>query len=297
MSSLDISSTYQLDTVTNRLLDDFPVHCHYREGAIGQNQMHAHRGYELYYCVDGHGMLLVGDRVYSLMPGAFAIMKPHVLHWPRVIGTNPLHRIVLSLDERYVLASFDQTPGIGDCVQALLADPQASSSYWLLSTAKREEIGDILFRLTREVTEKTVYYEAAMFHLLAELFVTLAREHQSSPQNTDESDNLTFHLAERVLRFLAAHYAESIEVSRLHERFNVSRTYMYDHFKQSTGHSLNRYLTLYRINQAKRLLMDTPISVTEIASSVGFGDLSHFFHTFKSETGLTPNAFRKQTGK
>jgi AraC-like DNA-binding protein len=71
---------------------------------------------------------------------------------------------------------------------------------------------------------------------------------------------------------------------------------MYDHFKQATGHSLNRYLTIYRINQAKRLLMDTPLSVTEIASAVGFGDLSHFFHTFKSETGLTPSSFRKQAG-
>ncbi|QJD81734.1 AraC family transcriptional regulator [Cohnella herbarum] len=221
-------------------------------------------------------------------------MKPHVLHWPRVIGTKPLHRIVLSLDERYVLTSFDKTPGIGDCARALLLNPQATSYYWLLSAAKMEEIGDILFRLTREVTERAVYYEAAMFHLLAELFVTLAREHQPGLPDADEPDNLTFHLAERVLRYLAAHYAESIEVSRLHERFNVSRTHMYDHFKQSTGHSLNRYLTLYRINQAKRLLMDTPISVTEIASSVGFGDLSHFFHTFKSETGLTPNEFRKQ---
>jgi AraC-like DNA-binding protein len=42
--------------------------------------------------------------------------------------------------------------------------------------------------------------------------------------------------------------------------------------------------------------MDTPLSVTEIASAVGFGDLSHFFHTFKSETGLTPSSFRKQAG-
>ncbi|QJD81735.1 hypothetical protein [Cohnella herbarum] len=68
MSTRDISSSYRLDTATNRFLDDFPVHCHYREGAMRQNQMHAHRGYELYYCVEGHGMLLVGDRVILSCP-------------------------------------------------------------------------------------------------------------------------------------------------------------------------------------------------------------------------------------
>ncbi|MNH94915.1 HTH-type transcriptional activator RhaS [compost metagenome] len=297
MGPYDISSGFHHDAATNQFLDDFPVHCHFRSGMIGQNQMHAHRGYELYFCLEGHGKLMVGDRVYSLLPGAFVIMKPHVLHWPRVIGTQPLHRVVLSIDERYVLNSFNSVPGIGSCVRALLTEPQCPSSYWLLPTAKVEEIRGILLRLTQEIAEKTAYYEASMFHMLIELFVALAREQLSPPDTVaNEVENNTFHLTDRILRYLTEHYADSIEVSRLHERFNVSRSHMYDHFKQSTGHSLNRYLTLYRINQAKRLLMDTPLSVTEIASAVGFKDLSHFFHTFKMESGLTPNAFRKKTG-
>jgi len=296
MDPRGISSGYQLDAVTNRFLDDFPVHCHFRNGMIGQSEMHAHRGYELYFCLEGNGKLLVADRVYSLLPGAFAIMKPHVLHLARVIGTKPLHRVVLSIDERYALSAFDNSPGIGDCVRALLTEPQPPSSCRLLPAAKAEAIRDVLLRLTRELSDKPLYYEAAIHHLLAELFVALARE-QLSPPAADEADHVTFHLAERILQYLAAHYAESIEVSRLHERFNVSRSHMYDHFKQATGHSLNRYLTIYRINQAKRLLLDTPLSVTEIASAAGFGDLSHFFHTFKSETGRTPNAYRKGTEK
>ncbi|WP_282942610.1 helix-turn-helix domain-containing protein [Paenibacillus sp. RC67] len=52
--------------------------------------------------------------------------------------------------------------------------------------------------------------------------------------------------------------------------------------------------TIPHHSSAKRLLMDTPLSVTEIAAFSGFGDLSHFFHTFKTEAGITPNAFRKQ---
>ncbi|CAH1054576.1 AraC family transcriptional regulator [Paenibacillus pseudetheri] len=292
MGSYDISSDYELDDTTNRFLDNFPVHCHFRDGMIGQSKMHAHRGYELYFCIEGHGKLLVADRMYSLLPGSIAIIKPYVLHWPSVVGTKPLHRVVLSLDERYVQTSFDNSPGISNCVSTLLAEQQP---YWCFSVVKMDKIRELLLQLAREIAEQPAFYEAALHHLLAELFIILARE-QYCPPDRGNSENAAFHLAERILRYLTAHYADSIEVSRLHERFNVSRSHMYDQFKQATGHSLNRYLTIYRINQAKRLLMDTPLSVTEIASAVGFGDLSHFFHTFKSETGLTPSSFRKQAG-
>jgi AraC-like DNA-binding protein len=293
MGSRYISSSYQLDLATNRFLDDFPVHCHFRDGLIGQRQMHAHRGYEFYFCLDGQGKLLLDDHMVSLVPGTIAIIKPHELHLPSVIGTKPLHRVVLSVDEHYVQTSFNTSPGISHCVHTLFTE---SKPYWLVAAARMDMIRNLLLRLTRELAEQRDYYQAAMHHLLAELFVILTRE-QCCPPDPDHAENASFHLAERILRYLTTHYAESIEVSRLHERFNVSRSHMYDHFKQATGHSLNRYLTLYRIHQAKRLLLDTQLSVTEIASAVGYGDLSHFFHTFKSETGLTPNTFRKQTGQ
>jgi len=291
MDSRYISSDYHVDDITNQFLDDFPVHCHFREGIIGQYKIHAHRGYEFYFCLEGEGKLLVADRMYSLHSGTLAIIKPYVLHLPSEVGTKPLRRVILSLDERY-MQNFDNLPGMDHCIRRLLSEPQP---FWHLSTETMTSIRKLLQQLSRETADKPDYYEAAMHHLLAELFVMLARE-PNDPIESDNHEKETFHLAERIMRYLTAHYADAIEVSRLHERFNVSRSHMYDHFKQATGHSLNRYLTVYRINQAKRLLMDTSLSVTEIASDVGFGDLSHFFHTFKSETGLTPSVFRKQTG-
>ncbi|BFH63008.1 AraC family transcriptional regulator [Paenibacillus azoreducens] len=289
MDSSYIPTDYRMDDETNRFLDHFPVHCFFRSGMIGQNKMHAHRGYELYFCMEGYGKLLVTDRMYSLLPGAVAIIKPYVLHRPSVVGTKPLHRVVLALDEHYV-QTFDPLPGMKRCVDMVFAEPQP---FWQLSDEKMLAARRILQQLAREITERPDFYETAMLSLLAELFVMLAREQHSTSSANDHEDT-AFHLTERILSYLSAHYADPIEVSRLHERFNVSRSHMYEQFKQSTGYSLNRYLTIYRINQAKRLLVDTPLPVTEVASAAGFGDLSHFFHTFKSETGITPSTFRKQ---
>lgn len=291
----DTSELY-LDTVTNQLLDDFPVHCHFRDGVIGQDHRHSHRGYEIYVCLQGEGRLLVGDRVYTLQPGMLVIMRPHVLHWARVSGTKPIHRFVLSIDENYIHSWVNTMPAIADCLHSLFIQSESASLHWQLSVSKVSSIQHTLVQLAREIADKPPYYESAMIHLLGELFVLLARE-QITTQNEYESNTGPLHLAERILQYFADHYAEPIEVSRLNVQFNVSRSHMYVHFKQWTGHSVNRYLTLLRIDHAKRLLMDTPLSVTEVASAVGFNDLSHFYHTFKTETRMTPNEHRKRHRK
>ncbi|UKS29780.1 AraC family transcriptional regulator [Paenibacillus sp. HWE-109] len=292
MSSSDIPTVYHRDTETDRFLDDFPVHCHFRSGPIGQNSMHAHKGYEFYFCLEGQGKFLVGDRVFSLHPGSLLMIKPHVLHWSRVINTNALHRVVLSMEEQFAAELGNSMPALALCIHKLFDEMSTPCLHWQLDNKKTERMRDILFRISREIEEKAPFYEAAMHHLLAEMFVLLARE-QTGSITSQEPPNPS-NLAEHVLQYMTSHYSETIEVSRLHELFNVSRSHLYEHFKQWTGQPLNRYLTLFRLHQAKRLLLDTPLSVTEIASAVGFGDLSHFFHTFKTEIGQTPSAYRKQ---
>ncbi|NOV04015.1 AraC family transcriptional regulator [Paenibacillus planticolens] len=293
MVSLSHPSPFALDTVTNQFLDEFPIHCQFRTGAIGQSQMHSHRGYELYFCTEGQGKLLVGDRVYALEPGTFTIIKPFVLHWPRVSGTKPLHRFVLSIHERFVQSWFERLPVSDGGVRSFLLESDSSSLHKKVSAEQITFFHSMLAQISQEAAGRQIHYEAAALHLLAGLLIVLDREEEPAMDHT--KTNLTpLHLAERILHYLSEHYADRIESSRLHEHFNVSRSHMYDHFKQWTGLSINRYLILYRIDQAKRLLMDSPLSVTEIAYTVGFNDLSHFFHTFKSEEGITPNLFRKK---
>ena len=52
------------------------------------------------------------------------------------------------------------------------------------------------------------------------------------------------------------------------------------------------YIVLYRIERAARKLRNSQLSVTEIAFSCGFNDLSYFIKTFKNIKGVTPTKFR-----
>ena len=96
----------------------------------------------------------------------------------------------------------------------------------------------------------------------------------------------------RMLRYIKHHYAENISSEDICKHFSFSRSYFSHIFKKETGMSFKEYLTAFRIENAKRLLRYSSLSVTEIAFSVGFSDAGYFSAVFKEKTGLSPRAYK-----
>jgi len=60
------------------------------------------------------------------------------------------------------------------------------------------------------------------------------------------------------------------------------------------GFTFKQFLNTMRMTEAKRLIVETDINITEIALSVGYRNVSGFSKTFKEEEGLTPGEYRKK---
>lgn len=98
----------------------------------------------------------------------------------------------------------------------------------------------------------------------------------------------------RVLTFIRASYDSQISLEQMAETAGMSPKYFCYFFKEMTGKSPIEYLNTYRIERAARKLLNSDRSVTEIAYTCGFNDLSYFIKTFKTIKGITPKAFRKK---
>lgn len=66
-------------------------------------------------------------------------------------------------------------------------------------------------------------------------------------------------------------------------------------FKVSTGKAPHVYVRDLRIERAKALLRDRKLRIVDVSLAVGFGNPSHFAHTFRQVTGLTPLEYRAST--
>ena len=66
-------------------------------------------------------------------------------------------------------------------------------------------------------------------------------------------------------------------------------------FKEATGQTIHRYMTMYRLERAKDLLRDVrQAKMTEVAARAGFADANYFARAFRKETGLSPSEFREK---
>ena len=86
---------------------------------------------------------------------------------------------------------------------------------------------------------------------------------------------------ERVLNHMNIYYNSEIDIKKYADMCFVSRDRFIHLFKEHTGTSPYRYQLQIRIERAKELLSNTPISVSRCAEEVGFKDASYFCRVFK----------------
>jgi AraC family transcriptional regulator len=84
----------------------------------------------------------------------------------------------------------------------------------------------------------------------------------------------------------------NLAISDLARRVNLSPWHFGHLFAAETCSSPKQYMRRLKMNEAQKLLIESFLSVKEIAAELGFGDRSHFSRDFKRFCGQTPSEFR-----
>jgi two-component system response regulator YesN len=91
---------------------------------------------------------------------------------------------------------------------------------------------------------------------------------------------------------LHEHIADSISLKKLEDEFSLHPAYISQLFKQETGMNYHEYLIRLRVDQAKRLLSTSDLSISQIAEMTGFQDYRGFSLAFKRLEKMTPSKYR-----
>lgn len=97
----------------------------------------------------------------------------------------------------------------------------------------------------------------------------------------------------RALSFLHASPAEEWNLGSLAAETGVSRSVLAERFALNVGEPPMRYLLLWRMQLAARLLVDSPSKVSTVAAQVGFRSEAAFSRAFKRVTGFSPSEWRR----
>ena len=102
---------------------------------------------------------------------------------------------------------------------------------------------------------------------------------------------------DRAIDYLHRNYQENIKLSTLAEYVHLNESYLSSIIKKSTGLSFTEILNQIRIDEAKKLLINTNLSVEKIADTTGFSSWSYFSRVFKKCCGITPAEYRRKGTK
>jgi AraC-like DNA-binding protein len=97
---------------------------------------------------------------------------------------------------------------------------------------------------------------------------------------------------EKVLNYIKENRGEKITLAKIGETLHFSGVYCDSLFKKEVGKSIIDYLIDERIREAKSLIVETNLTVSEIAHSVGYDDANYFSRLFKKRTGYSPLRYK-----
>lgn len=105
-------------------------------------------------------------------------------------------------------------------------------------------------------------------------------------------DNQT--IITQIVNYFEKNYTENISISDLEEKFFLSKNKIYQLFEKNYHTTPIQYLNNLRLSKAKKLILYTNLTLTEICEQSGFNNYNYFIKQFKTMFGETPHRFRKK---
>jgi AraC-like DNA-binding protein len=112
--------------------------------------------------------------------------------------------------------------------------------------------------------------------------------------DTPDEEASQFQELRPVVNYIDEHYTGDLSMAEMAAMAKLSATHFNKRFQTVLRMSPTEYLLSLRVQHARRLLIESSKSISEIAASVGFYDQSHFTKRFRRVTGMTPLAYRKR---
>ena len=162
-----------------------------------------------------------------------------------------------------------------------------------------------------ELSKKTVVNLTQLFNRIVEenqkgnnedliqsyLFTILLEIKQHYQTKTSKNISPTIYLTDSFRELIAANYKTNQSVSDYARILNVTPNHLTKSIKAATGKSPTQWIDELIVLEAKVLLYQSRLTISEISFELGIEDPSYFGRMFKKYTELTPTDFRRQSEK
>lgn len=199
--------------------------------------------------------------------------------------SNQVHRFANYDPEQYVLLIV--TPDFSNELSGLLTESLPESN--LLKNADRfPTLVSLLYRIDDEINHPRENGNLVIRGALTSFFADLLRHMPLTRTRSSETRTLR-----TVVDFCSKNYNTPLSLLTLEKELHISKYYISHLFGDRLGISFSDYINSIRVSHACRCLLQTDMSITEIADFVGFNTSRTFNRAFIRHMGTPPSDYRK----
>lgn len=205
--------------------------------------------------------------------------------------------------------------GTGCCLlaEAGLLDHRIATTHWYFFDRFRRKYPKVKLQKNHFITQSGRLYCAGSVNTLADLTVHMIENYYGAALSA-EVERHFFHDVRQNYRKLAlvenigathhdelvleaqalikASLSESVDIEKLAARFGMSRRNFDRRFNAATGSTPLRFIQRQRMDNARDLIKNSNLTISEVMDRVGYQDPAHFSALFKKQHGITPRQYR-----
>lgn len=250
-------------------------------------QMHRHEAWEVYHVTHGKGLRTTGDTVMPFAEGDVVLIPPSMVHcWEYDRASVDESGEVSYLMIAFSPALISKCAGTFPEIRHKLATCVFPTEAIKFGSKSAAEIRQVLKRMT---LLDDVGRLCEMLKLLPVLFGTSDHIFIGKPVKLERD----IQRMQQIATYVMAHYVHNVTLAEIASHVGMNRTAFCTFFKRKKGMTFLQFLTNYRLETARELLVTTQKQVSEICFAVGFNDLPHFIRIFKATYGNSPSRYRK----
>lgn len=236
-------------------------------------------------CREGVGQVFINNKIYHFKSNDMVIFLPdQVIQY---IDNKNIKSIRAIVFERTLFDNVFPNDMRGRLFTETFMHPIISLSPKELQAIDRYYalIMDILQYETHQYREKTIQ------HLTAALFYSyfIHRHNQSIVEQSR-----TNHIFNQFLELLRKHYKTETQVSFYADKLCLTPKYLSRIVKMKSGQLASEWIDNFLIMEAKLLLANTDLTISQISEELNFSNTSSFGKFFKKKFQLTPTEYRKK---
>lgn len=268
----------------------FPHIASHIEGQLyksGSAPWHWHESVELFYLRAGAILYRTPHKECVLRAGCGGMVDSNVLHTTKFL--DPATVMELHLFSPSLVAGI-----AGGTVEQRYVRPLAADAgHELIILTPGDSAQTETLRLLDEslkLDESAFGYEMRLQAMLTDIWLRLAvqvrpPQHAAPRSPADEK-------MKRMMVYVNTHYAERITTPMIAAAAYCSERECYRTFQSCLHTTPTDYLRNVRLQSACKLLIESDVSVTDIAQRCGLGSSSYFARLLRQETGLSPSGYR-----